>query len=914
MSSQNATKESADSLLASAEQSGDSSQFLQAVDLYEYLGDFSQARIALCKAMQSSKDSSFLSNCSQKLKTYQESMKGKEEFEEFSRLHKSLGLAEGSLWHVVSKFWLKTWEEHLLWESPHPGPISNADIIETHKDFFQDLRPNKAYTNTLLKPEVREKIDFEIVAKPAYSFLEKRYGSDDTVIKRWCISLTEDGSGLHIELRLKPIKILLLPPLPKQKKKFSTVHISRIETVLILKEKLLALMPERSVCEVRAWKTHDNPDLAVLFKSTKHTINGKILKENQMIEDCEIAEDDAIIVEFKQKNFEWILYRPGEICCFCKNSGNLQNCSSCKVVKYCSRACQITDYTNHKELCKRLKERDSSRKGIVGLQNLGNTCFMNSALQCVLHTHSLKEYFVSQEYKQHLNANNPLGTKGAALALVFAEIMENVWLGKEDVLSLWGFKKIISKFAPQFIGYEQHDAHELLTYLLTGLHEDLNKVRVKPYIEKPETGTLCDEEASSISWNWFLERNKSMVVDLMYGQLKSTLKCPACGNTSITFDPLLSLSVNIPNTQVRACTVLVILANNLVIKQDLEVLAGTSILRLKQILIEKFRLGNIALCYYNKLSIQGICDDYTDISDYLNKTFIGFECPLVLKNMIPIPIKIYISEGENTHIVTFTRLLFINSESSLKKLQKLIRKMIPGSNQVNFINTAKFSGIFNRTRTACDFCGSSSCTNCPLPSSSETLKAVSESMRNSEGPLMLEVLISPDNPFVETCNNIEEAEAILEHSFTDSKLTLRNCLEYSMRPETLDMHNEWYCSVCKKNVQALKTLQIYKLPKILIFHLMRFKNRGMHSQKISELVSFPVRGLSLDGLVLAKNSELYDLYAVCNHYGGIGGGHYTAFIGSEGKWYHMDDAVTTHVPEEEIVTSAAYVLFYKLRE
>lgn len=179
---------------------------------------------------------------------------------------------------------------------------------------------------------------------------------------------------------------------------------------------------------------------------------------------------------------------------------------------------------------------------------------------------------------------------------------------------------------------------------------------------------------------------------------------------------------------------------------------------------------------------------------------------------------------------------------------------------------------------------------------------------------MLEVLISPDNPFVETCNNIEEAEAILEHSFTDSKLTLRNCLEYSMRPETLDMHNEWYCSVCKKNVQALKTLQIYKLPKILIFHLMRFKNRGMHSQKISELVSFPVRGLSLDGLVLAKNSELYDLYAVCNHYGGIGGGHYTAFIGSEGKWYHMDDAVTTHVPEEEIVTSAAYVLFYKLRE
>jgi len=55
------------------------------------------------------------------------------------------------------------------------------------------------------------------------------------------------------------------------------------------------------------------------------------------------------------------------------------------------------------------------------------------------------------------------------------------------------FKQAVGRFAPQFSGYQQQDSQELLTFLLDGLHEDLNRIKQKPYIELKDSENRADE-------------------------------------------------------------------------------------------------------------------------------------------------------------------------------------------------------------------------------------------------------------------------------------------------------------------------------------------------------------------------------------------------------------------------------------
>ena len=102
--------------------------------------------------------------------------------------------------------------------------------------------------------------------------------------------------------------------------------------------------------------------------------------------------------------------------------------------------------------------------------------------------------------------------------------------------------------------------------------------------------------------------------------------------------------------------------------------------------------------------------------------------------------------------------------------------------------------------------------------------------------------------------------------------------------EQLGESEQWYCSKCKKHSQAYKKLDIWTTPDVLILHLKRFQYAQntyfVHRQKLDDLVSFPLRDLDLSSQVLGAKDDprgcLYDLYAVSEHSGGLGGGHYTA--------------------------------------
>ena len=193
------------------------------------------------------------------------------------------------------------------------------------------------------------------------------------------------------------------------------------------------------------------------------------------------------------------------------------------------------------------------KSGDVGLINLGNTCYMNSALQCLVHIPEINNYFFFDVYEKELNKLNPLGYLGN-MALAFGSLLHKLFNhnSNQSSLSPREFKYTIGHFSSMFYGYQQQDSQEFLSWLLDALHEDLNRIYNKPYLEKPE---LDDNQINDLNavkhladqcWNQFKQRNDSLIVDLFSGLYQSTLVCPDCNKTSITFDPFNDLTLPLP--------------------------------------------------------------------------------------------------------------------------------------------------------------------------------------------------------------------------------------------------------------------------------------------------------------------------------------------------------------------------------
>ena len=107
-------------------------------------------------------------------------------------------------------------------------------------------------------------------------------------------------------------------------------------------------------------------------------------------------------------------------------------------------------------------------------------------------------FLTEKPYKKHINRDNPLGL-GGVIAEAFGSLLEEIWNGQNSCVVPRQFKEVIQRHAPQFSGHEQQDSVKLLEFLLDGLHEDLNLVKKKPYVDMGIETEGRDDEVSIMS-------------------------------------------------------------------------------------------------------------------------------------------------------------------------------------------------------------------------------------------------------------------------------------------------------------------------------------------------------------------------------------------------------------------------------
>jgi ubiquitin C-terminal hydrolase len=635
--------------------------------------------------------------------------------------------------------------------------------------------------------------------------------------------------------------------------------------------------------------------------------------------------------------------------------------------------------------------------GVVGLSNLGNTCFMNSTLQCISNVPLVREYFLGNQHVAEINKQNALGHAGK-LAESFAELLQTMWPapGEEtvSVVAPRDFKFQIGTFAPQFAGYNQHDSSELMQFLLDGLHEDLNRVKVKPYCANPESQGRPDPVVAAEFLDVYKKRNDSKIVDLFCAQFKTTLVCPRddCKNIAILFEPYFSVPLpllSLKDESKSRFRVTVVRSDgspsaehNVMVpklqtaKALFEGITEASGLPVNRMVVCELTRNYIQCFFSEAKSLEWVRS--TDVlvayevahpdaflktrELYTNSKFkLHQRCECLFKGEWYTGVVILVIPDYHSDGFLYSFRYDVDGLTSSRLPEAKLRFIAgteppPKSNEGEEARTSGVVVYFRRvdpqygarmlydrphvfslaSLTSPSVICETVAQQLGVPVKSFTLSVVSQYGTVHYGEV--ETKLNPEDGTVQEIKervylaldwvdgDQRKRDGPVGGAASDEKapegkddgvFDLQKSLNMFKEVETLGENDAWYCNKCKNHVLADKQMELWTTPPVLVLHLKRFSYTRYNRDKLEDLVQFPLVGLDMKPFVLSDQQEtLYDLCAVSNHIGSLGGGHYTAYARSSvnGRWYNFDDNFTNEIDPGKVVSKSAYILYYLRRD
>ncbi|XP_055269795.1 ubiquitin carboxyl-terminal hydrolase 4 isoform X2 [Moschus berezovskii] len=850
-------------------------------------------------------------------------------------------LQRGAQWYLIDSRWFKQWKKYVGFDSwdmynvgehnLYPGPIDNSGL-------FADPE------SQTLKEHLIDELDYVLVPAEAWNKLLNWYGcveGQQPIVRK----VVEHGLFVkHCKVEVYLLELKLCEN--SDPTNMLSCHFSKADTIATIEKEMRKLFNIPAERETRLWNKY--------MSNTYEQLS----KLDNTVQDAGLYQGQVLVIEPQNEDGTW----PRQT-----QQSNGSGFSA-------SYNCQESPLTH-------------VQPGLCGLGNLGNTCFMNSALQCLSNTAPLTDYFLKDEYEAEINRDNPLGMKGE-IAEAYAELIKQMWSGRDAHVAPRMFKTQVGRFAPQFSGYQQQDSQELLAFLLDGLHEDLNRVKKKPYLELKDANGRPDAVVAKEAWENHRLRNDSVIVDTFHGLFKSTLVCPECAKVSVTFDPFCYLTLPLPLKKDRVMEIFLVPADPRCRPTQYRVVVPL--------------MGAVSDLCEALSRLAGVAAENMVVTDVYNHRFHKiFQMDEGLNHIMPrddifvyevcstspdgsecVTLPVYFRERKSrpsstsTGAVLYGQPLLVSVpkhkltleslyQAVCERISRYIKQPLPDESGSLHLEL----GACNGSRSGCegedeeemehqeegreqlsetegsgdDEPGSDhgeatqkKSKGRPCPRRLFTFSLVNSygtadiNSLATDGKLLKlnsrsTLAIDWDSETRSRYYNEQESETYEKHvsmlqpqKKKKTAVALRDCIELFTTMETLGEHDPWYCPNCKKHQQATKKFDLWSLPKILVVHLKRFSYNRYWRDKLDTVVEFPIRGLNMSEFVCDPSARpyVYDLIAVSNHYGAMGVGHYTAYAKNKlnGKWYYFDDSNVSLACEDQIVTKAAYVLFYHRRD